>query len=1082
MTDNKISVKTLGLFAEMYFTATDDGGYNIYPYRSYSSTTSSSTASNSFSSKANMNSSPYSSYKWDEDTAARIFRDCFADLKDLNSYDLSVVKLKKVKLPCQLVDEHVQENNPYNTLPLVDSLFKETEHPPRIFCKRRESNKISVDLNGKTYDLQEINSFMDSDESMKEFLNILIKSYKHEFKRSNNSYLDCMFLMHKITKLRIALPMKSDNDITTCAFAMVCVFADLSIRNSSSLHYSNLESGDKMYCPVVPAFTLEFGKMISMILRKPVKPSLNSFYNLLLFDLSCPFRTSDGYPLTTRKDICTVKNLIDSSGHLIREISWEIMLNVAKKWNHRISVFECLYCYDLDESRWFKFDEKTKRQTAINRAINKHVVHPFCLDDLKIRSKILGCGPYSIKDEDKSKNDSYISTIEKILQLQGLNVEDFDLKSIKNESQHSKLIKNVLKSEKKTNTLIFDLSKKRLDQLESKSIENNSLLRFRTLFYPDKMSLDILKDLLFDKQKKNYSTNSRGCLRFDWDCERCLMSLLQSTLDIYFSSLKIFCNIIENKVRENVLTNNMAVVRTSMRNVFENDIDEADDDDDDDDNKPNASQNKNQETTNKQKRATFVLLSALEYFLPSAILDFCFCSKFNTVVPETTKKSNDHCEVHKNESNSYIVRCFENTVRFYEDKKNDPEIDTKLFERVFLTNKSIDEMTTVKMNLVELLQQIVKVGQQYEKPKKKNKKSDDENDQENNSTATEEKGAGTNMESTTNTMDDGGSREGTDYDEESESDPEPKSSPLSPQELFPPSKEEEKDRKSGNHLSKSEIQKSPNIAIDMHEILKFSSGYYPDDDSFVDKLKEVFHILSVHSSANLYINIRGKTSDDHSDISVKDEDDGIISIQNVDDKVEVKVEDENVDDRKVEVDGGNKNVDNKDVKISDHFSTPSSSNMKPEKTYKYDGGDDRKVKVKVKVDDENVGNKNVDNKDVKISDHFSTPSSSNMKPEKTYKYDGGDDRTVKVKVKVDDENVGNKNVDNKDVKISDHFSTPSSSNMKPEKNNQSSIANVENSKLTSSPKRSSNRLLSSNRRLSSNKKFRKNPGKEKFGF
>jgi len=53
--------------------------------------------------------------------------------------------------------------------------------------------------------------------------------------------------------------------------------ADLSIRNSSSLHYSNSESGDKMYCPVVLALTLEFGKMISVILRKPAKPSLNFF-------------------------------------------------------------------------------------------------------------------------------------------------------------------------------------------------------------------------------------------------------------------------------------------------------------------------------------------------------------------------------------------------------------------------------------------------------------------------------------------------------------------------------------------------------------------------------------------------------------------------------------------------------------------------------------------------------------------------------------------------------------------------------------------------------------------------------------
>jgi hypothetical protein len=285
MSDNKISVKTLGLFAEMHITATDDGGgYDIYPYNSYYST-SSSTSSNS---TKNNNSS----YKWDEDTAARVLRDSFADIKELNSYDPSVVKLKKVQLPAQLVDEHVIQENPYNNHPLVDSLFKETVDPPRIFCKRRESNKINVDLCGKKYYVQEINSFMESDELMKEFLNILQNSYKHEFKKTNNVYLDCMFLMHKITKLRIALPMKNDNDITTCVFGMVCAFADLSIRNAHALHYSNTDLGDKMNSQVVPVFTLVFGKMISLILRKPTKPSLNSFYDLLLFDLSFPFRTS----------------------------------------------------------------------------------------------------------------------------------------------------------------------------------------------------------------------------------------------------------------------------------------------------------------------------------------------------------------------------------------------------------------------------------------------------------------------------------------------------------------------------------------------------------------------------------------------------------------------------------------------------------------------------------------------------------------------------------------------------------------------------------------------------------------------
>ena len=867
MTDNKISLKTLGLFAEMYFTTTDDGGYDIYPYRSYRSSSRSSsntsTTSNSFSSKTDANSTPYSSYKWDEDTAARIFRDSFADLKELNSYDLSVVKLKKNKLPCQLVDEYeVLENNPYNTPSTVVSLFKETDHPPRIFCKHRESKTISVDLNGKNYDLQEINSFMDSDISMKEFLNILTMSYKHKFKRTNNSYLDCMFLMHKITKLRIALPMKSDNDITTCAFGMVCAIADLSIKNSSSLQYSNSDSDDKMYSLVVPSFTLEFGTTISTVLRrKSAKPSLNSFYDLLLFDLSCPFRTSGGNQLTTRKEICTIKDLIDSSGHLIREISWEIMLNTAKKWNQRISVFECLYCYDLDDPRWFKFDDKTKRQTVINRAVDKHVVHPFCLDDLKIRSKILGCGPYIIKDEDKSTNDPYISMMEKLLQLQGLDVKKFDLKSINNESQHSKLIKNVLKSEKKTNTLIFDLSKKRLDQLESKSIQNNSLLRFRTLFYPDKMSLDILKDLLFDKQKKNYAANTKGCLRFDWDCERCLMSLLQSTLDIYFICLKIFCNIIENKVQENFFTNNETVAATSMRNVFEDDVEDDENHNiiNDDDNKPKVSQNKN-----KEARATFVLMSALEYFLPSTILDFCFCSEFSIVVPETNKKSNDLCEIHKNESNNYIVRCFENTARFYEDEKKNEEIETKLFE-IFLANTSSDETTTVKTNLVELLQQIVKVGQQYEPPakekqKKKIKKSLDENDQENN-TAKEEVDVGTNKESPTGKMDDADSFKSDLEGSESESGSRSKS-PLTCQELFP-SGEEEEDRQSANHLSNSEIEKSSNVAFDIQDIIKFSRGYYPDDVSFALKMKEVFDILSMQSSANIYIIMRSKKSNRH---------------------------------------------------------------------------------------------------------------------------------------------------------------------------------------------------------------------------
>ena len=403
--------------------------------------------------------------------------------------------------------------------------------------------------------------------------------------------------------------------------------------------------------------------------------------------------------------------------------------------------------------------------------------------------------------------------------------------------------------------MIFDLSKKRLDQLESKSIQNSSLLRFRTLFYPDKLSLDILKDLLFHKQKKNYSMHVRGCLNFDWDCELCMMSLLQSTLDIYFIALKIFTNIIENKVQENFITNNVASVDTNMYNVFEDDVnDEKCNIHNDEAIKPNLGKNKNQET-----RATFVLLSSLEYFLPSAILEFCLCSKFDINVPDTYKKTNYLCENHKNESNGYIVQCFENAARFYEDKKKNDEIDTILLQ-ILTMNKSIDETTTVKMKLVELLQQIVTVGQQHKPPtkenqKKKNQKYVDKKDQDN-TTVIEADCLGTNEESPTGNMADVSSYKSDLAMSESESG---SKSPLPPQELFP-SNDEEIDCQLDNHTSNCKIERKSKIAYDLQDILTFSRGYYPDDDDFIGKLKEFLDILSIQSSADIHIIMRKENS------------------------------------------------------------------------------------------------------------------------------------------------------------------------------------------------------------------------------
>jgi len=267
MSESKISLKTLGLFVEMHISIHPEGsGYEIYPYCT----------------KTIPNNSLY---QWDEETAARILRNSLAELKELNSYEN--VTLKQVKLPCQIVNESIQKiANPYGpTDNMAVSLFKKPSNTQIILISTAESKIIVVKMKDKSYSIQEIDEFMKTDESMDTFLDILRESYHEDFQKTNNPYLDCMFLMHQITNIRISLPMKGDNDMTTCVFGMVCAYADLSVSKSSSLYYKETEQNLRISRKIVPCCTLAVGNLKSIVRKPPYKPVLTSFYALLLADL-----------------------------------------------------------------------------------------------------------------------------------------------------------------------------------------------------------------------------------------------------------------------------------------------------------------------------------------------------------------------------------------------------------------------------------------------------------------------------------------------------------------------------------------------------------------------------------------------------------------------------------------------------------------------------------------------------------------------------------------------------------------------------------------------------------------------------
>jgi len=574
--------------------------------------------------------------------------------------------------------------------------------------------------------------------------------------------------------------------------------------------------------------------------------------------------------------IQTADDLVHETGISNRENSWEIMLNVAKKWKRRVHIFQLLYCSDLDESRWIKFDLETKFKIAKKRAVEKQVINEYCLDGMKIKQNILLCGPYSAP-ENKEMNICYVKNMRAILEIQGCGNDDLNrLIGVKNDNQHQKFVSSLLKSNKKPTSLIFDLSKKRLDQIENKSIHNNALLRFRTLFYTDKMSLDALKNLLNLQHRKDFSSNPKGCLTFDWNCEKCLMSVIQNTLDIYSHSLKICSCIINRKVDEiHALKQNQESL-PEMDDVYDvNEVYESND----------ILKPSKKDSNFKQVRSSFMIQSALEYYLPSAVLELCFnsdCQHIHNVTP-STEKTHILCKEHENSLNSHIIKCFENTIRFFDKSHYDEDLELMLFE-ILLGNKNrnVSDICKVKTKTVRFLQQIIELGSKQPKKNKTNKKEDDRSEMKNQPTTPQSSINADPHLKTPNSQDhsrDSQSLEGNsvsntivdlvnddDYLDDSNKFTDPLTS-TAPS----PTKD-------------SVTQKTSVYAID--DFLKLSKTIFGNDDNFTTKLKEMIHGLSIDSQTDLLI--LNNKNEESSPTSKRQRDEFIINTDSADAKVTSK--------------------------------------------------------------------------------------------------------------------------------------------------------------------------------------------------
>lgn len=852
----EISIKTLGLFLEIDLNRPDsERGYVATPYIS-------------------VNPGKRKAYQWDDNKSKTIIGNCLSDLKQMNSYEAHMVKVNKVYLPCQSrLNTLIHKDNSYSKENVI-SLFK-TSEAPRISSKLVESTTISIELNGKTHTLTELDKRMESEENMKDFCSDLKRYYEEykpgiEFQRTKNVYLDCMFLIHRLTDIRISLPMEDDNDVTTCVFGMVCAYAGFSVSQEGTLLYPS-DSNSFSFKEIVPTVLLLIGETNlsnSKIHRVPSKPSLTSLYELFHADLANEFKYAKISMPKSSRHISSKDELIAESGKVMRETSWIIMKNTAEIWRQRIHVFEHLYCYDLYESLWIKMNASLKFETAKRKAIEKQVVHPFCLDDLRIKPRLLGCGPYG--SEDDGKNDLYGNIMNQLIRIQRISTShDFSL--IKNESEHSKFIQNTLKSEKNPGSLIFDLKKKRLDKLEAKSIQSTALLKFRTLFYINKMSVDVLKDILFKKQEKDETLHADGCLVYDWDCEGCLLSVIQSVLDIYDLLSSTFENIITKSVFEyyKLDTSLNQNQQDESESIFDNEIYDSHTTK----SKKRKRQEENLANTNKIskfKRAVFVIKKKLDYYLSSCVIELCFRSPNRIAIPEKYDSKYDVCGKHTEyRINGYIVKCLQNISNLY---LSDETIEEEKIEGYFWQALLETNPINTKETLLDCIDLVLQYGQRLEdknneKRIEEDKMKKEKKDRESMRKKTDSNGSdkfdyenGSSFKSDASTTNENNSDLGSAKENHNET--ESLTSMNGP---------------SDDVITRIEIPES--VSLQDHtcvyhridHVLKFSEAYFGKDDSFSHKLKDLLDVMSINQTRRVCIVIEpeeNNSSDDESAIEI----------------------------------------------------------------------------------------------------------------------------------------------------------------------------------------------------------------------
>lgn len=489
----ELSVCTIGLFLGVDLVQLDDGSYTAHPY--------------------NVPTNSNEHYKLNLNSAKAILAKNKYEFNRMNKY------WENIKPQSNILSSHVCKIN------TLHSSSTEATKANYLFVSSSECNiwleHLSLDPNIDTihigtsnYSLKDIDLILKDKESTLNFtkkMKDMPANSKIPFQQTSNMYLDCMYLLHRCTNIRMLLPMESETDFSTSILGLYCSYACLDVDAGSFFSYkpSNMDTSTFIFEKKLPQVQLEFLPSLDVSGNNfkyhiHVEPSLDSLFEILDSDISTPIDLMPSYDhhflkrmnqnQKNKKDEENLSDLINKTPHVV---TWGIMIDHAINWRRKRHIIE-LFCLENTflDSIFLKFDKTFKSKIALERGIEMKLIHNYCLDTMG-RIPFMNDGPHI------NLRVAYMESMSKLLALQGENISE-DLNEIKTNQQHKELVMSKLKKSKgKPQTLkcgmttnVTTIKKRKVSE-----INKDDLDRFRLCFYYDPMCIAVIQDILNSLKK-----------------------------------------------------------------------------------------------------------------------------------------------------------------------------------------------------------------------------------------------------------------------------------------------------------------------------------------------------------------------------------------------------------------------------------------------------------------------------------------------------------------------------------------------------------------------------------------------------